>query len=40
MELVRYVLDHMKGIIGSMDDLYLAGCLGSKVESLIAKLDS
>ena len=40
MELVRYVLDHMKGIIGSLDDLYLAGCLGSKVESLIAKLDS
>lgn len=40
MELVRYVLDHMKGIIGSMGDLYLAGCLGSKVESLIAKLDS
>lgn len=39
MELARYVLDYMKGIIGSMDDLYLAGCLGSKVESLLAKLD-
>ncbi len=40
VKLVSFVLDYMKNIIGSLDDVYLAACLGSKVEKLISKLES
>ena len=38
LDLARYVLNHMSGIIGSLDDVYLAASLGSKVESILSKL--
>lgn len=38
VDLARYVLNHMSGIIGSLDDVYLAASLGGRVEALLSKL--
>ncbi|MBQ3798859.1 MAG: hypothetical protein II837_01070, partial [Treponema sp.] len=38
LPLVKFVLDYMKNSIGSLDDVYLAACLGNKVEGLLSKL--
>ena len=38
LPLVKYVLEYMRNIIGALDDVYLAACLGNKVEDLLAKL--
>ncbi len=40
VKLAGFVMDYMKNIIGSLDDVYLAASLGSKVENLISKLKS